>query len=457
MKTRNTLITLLLIVQVIALIAALAGCEQEPTPTVSPIVTPGPDPVVALGMTHFTGLMLQGSETDEFVVDQQSTGDIAEFRDNGSSVFRIADGGAVTIAGDVGVTGDLAVTGDVTYTGDETHTGDVTVQGTVTVDGQADAVQLTVQAYTTPTANAGQVFVVEQSTGTDVFSVDYNGATIVTSTLQVNSTTDLQGTIADSGGTLTIGDDVLIDGAADAVQLTVQAYATPTVYGGQVLVVEQSDGTDVFSVDYSGNTVVTGTFQVNSTSDFQDDIADSAGTLTIADNVLIDGAADLAQFTVQGHTTQTTNSELVVVEQSDGTNVFEVDNSGNTIITGTTTAVGNATFSAVVAVGTWLNLTPGTSITLTGDATITPNGTYQPLTSASAVTCSTTTCVADGTRDGDLLIILNDNASDEITIDGTGGNVECKANVVLGAGDTLTLIWNDGDSNWYCLSTYDNS
>jgi hypothetical protein len=112
---------------------------------------------------------------------------------------------------------------------------------------------------------------------------------------------------------------------------------------------------------------------------------------------------------------------------------------------------------AVVDVGTWLNITPGTSITLTDGATLTSNGTFQPLTSASAVTTSATTSIADGARDGDLLILINDNASDVINLDGTGANVECKANVALGAGDTLALIWNDGKSNWYCLSNYDNS
>ena len=88
-------------------------------------------------------------------------------------------------------------------------------------------------------------------------------------------------------------------------------------------------------------------------------------------------------------------------------------------------------------------------------ATIVPTGTYQPLTSAASVTCDTTTCITAGTFTGQLLILVNENAADTITIDGTGGNVECKSDVVLGAQDTLTLLWNGAD--WSCLSGYDNS
>ena len=96
-----------------------------------------------------------------------------------------------------------------------------------------------------------------------------------------------------------------------------------------------------------------------------------------------------------------------------------------------------------------------TAEVVAGGATIVPTGTYQPITSSGAVTCNTTTCITAGTFTGQLLILVNENASDTITIDGTGGNVECKSDVVLGAQDTLTLLWNGAD--WICLSGYDNS
>lgn len=104
---------------------------------------------------------------------------------------------------------------------------------------------------------------------------------------------------------------------------------------------------------------------------------------------------------------------------------------------------------------TFLNLTAQTAISVTAAGTITPTGTYQPLTSGSAVTTSTSAAVSDGSVTGALLLLENQNAADVIIVDGTGGNVECKADVALGAGDTLLLIWNGTD--WYCLSGYDNS
>jgi hypothetical protein len=177
---------------------------------------------------------------------------------------------------------------------------------------------------------------------------------------------------------------------------------------------------------------------------------------TPADQVVPLGMTHLTGLQIQGSET-----DALVVDQTSTGDIVEFRDAGTPVWTladgGTVAVTGNATLGAVVDVGTWLNITPGTSITLTDGATLTSNGTFQPLTSASAVTTSATTSIADGARDGDLLILINDNASDVINVDGTGANVECKANVALGAGDTLALIWNDGKSNWYCLSNYDNS
>lgn len=103
----------------------------------------------------------------------------------------------------------------------------------------------------------------------------------------------------------------------------------------------------------------------------------------------------------------------------------------------------------------FLVLTAQTAVSVTEQAYITATGTYQPLTSAAAYSTSLTTAVMSGTIAGELLILENQNASDVITIVGTGANVECKSDVALGAGDTLWLIWNGVD--WYCMSGYDNS
>jgi len=158
----------------------------------------------------------------------------------------------------------------------------------------------------------------------------------------------------------------------------------------------------------------------------------------VSDHLEVDG---VAQF----DGAVTTNSTLA----ADGG--LSVDTS-NFTVSGSTGAV--ATLSSV-SVGTWVKLGAATPISVTGGSTITPAGTYQPLTSAGPVTCNTTTCIANGTTAGDLLILRNANTTDGITIDGAGGNVECKSDVALAGGDTLTLIWNGSD--WNCLATYDNS
>lgn len=142
-----------------------------------------------------------------------------------------------------------------------------------------------------------------------------------------------------------------------------------------------------------------------------------------------------------------------------------LDTSGNIegadfTASGAITASGNIqgltlSISGDADVGTWLNLSLQATVAITEGSTITPTGTYQVITSSLAVTTSTSTAVADGGETGDVLILQNGNAAEEIIIDGTGANVECKSNVALGAKDILMLIWNGDD--WNCLTTYDNS
>jgi hypothetical protein len=77
-------------------------------------------------------------------------------------------------------------------------------------------------------------------------TLDVDGAATVASTLTV------EGNVSDSGGTLTLADDVLIDGQADANQLVVQGNGTQT---NSLLVLEQSDGTDKLTVSNEGQVV----------------------------------------------------------------------------------------------------------------------------------------------------------------------------------------------------------
>ena len=64
-----------------------------------------------------------------------------------------------------------------------------------------------------------------------------------------------------------------------------------------------------------------------------------ATKLHVAGDGYFEGESDTEQLTVRGHTTQLDNT--FVVEQSDGTDIFTVDNNGDTITSGSSTTTGN--------------------------------------------------------------------------------------------------------------------
>ena len=97
----------------------------------------------------------------------------------------------------------------------------------------------------------------DQLTGLDAVSTwTQTSYTDGSETLTISGASDLQGTISDSGGVLTVGDNAIIDGAADAVQLTVQGYTTQT---NHILVVEETGATDLFWVTNDGDVEMNGT------------------------------------------------------------------------------------------------------------------------------------------------------------------------------------------------------
>lgn len=86
---------------------------------------------------------------------------------------------------------------------------------------------------------------------------------------------------------------------------------------------------------------------------------------------------------------------------------------------------------------------------------ITPTGTYQPITSTAAVSTSLTTAIISGTVNGQLLILANENATDAITIV-DGANTKLGGDKVLtgGEGDNIYLVWDGAD--WLCIGYNDN-
>ncbi len=95
---------------------------------------------------------------------------------------------------------------------------------------------------------------------------------------------------------------------------------------------------------------------------------------------------------------------------------------------------------------------------VTATFVITPTAQYIVMSSTSAFTSSTTTPIITTTAtSGQVVILHNSNASDALIVDGTGGTIECGANVSLGADDMLTLIYNATDLVWHCQAYRDNS
>lgn len=254
-------------------------------------------------------------------------------------------------------------------------------------------------------------------------AMDFDSTLNVDGATTLNSTLDVDGNLTSGTGAFTVADNTLIDGAADAVQLTVQGFTTNT---NNVFVVEQSDGTNVLEVDVDGQ------------------LTNDNSAITITDNVFIDGQADLVQFTVQANGTQTSN--VFEMENSAGTAKATIDNAGKAIFAGGMELSGGPL------------IVDRQNETVTATFIITPTSSNIVMTSDAAYTSSTTTPVITTTAtDGQIIYLRNGNASDVLIVDGTGGTVECKANVSLGTKDIMTLMYDATDAVWYCQSVQDNS
>lgn len=152
-------------------------------------------------------------------------------------------------------------------------------------------------------------------TGTNViWNADFPliGDLVVTGNLTVTVASNLVGNISSGTGPISVTDNLVLTGQADAIQMAVTGYTTQT---SNLLTLEQSDGSDVFAVDNDGN------------------LSNATSVMTITDNLFVDGQADAIQLTVSGFTTQTNN--LITLEQSDGSDVLTVSNTGDLVISNT--------------------------------------------------------------------------------------------------------------------------
>jgi hypothetical protein len=198
LSTKTRLAIVVLIALSSATLSLLAACDPQPAQPCPDLACACPAPCsdepdrgplmgVSSSTTHFTNVQAE----DVTVTDDLSVTD------------------DTTLSDDLDVSGDLSVgngTPSITLNGEDAY-----IEGTFEVDGASE----------------------------------FDGALNVDGAADFDSTVDIAGNVSDGAGTLTLADDVLVDGQADVVQLTVQNYATPT---NASLVIEDSGGTDVVAL-----------------------------------------------------------------------------------------------------------------------------------------------------------------------------------------------------------------
>ena len=394
--------------------------------------------------------------------------------------------GAVNIDGAVDLASTLTVAGNISD-GDSA----VTIADNAMVDGAADAVQLTVQGNGTQTNNT---FVVEQSDGTDRFVVDDNGqATFSPQADSDSANYDYWVTISGEMTGVTTKDrnyGLYVEmtrpagqevGSGDfdeaGIKVRVDTEAVTTT-AGTVL-----RGIDVEAKADNPDGTVTNLYGGALTAK-SDTSAGAVGTMialqtNVQANAQVDDAfisADLRTMRqsanepteegvlrVRNGNTVGTGVDYAISIQSDGSGDYddfdycvdmslaEVNTADIRFSNGTTLG---ETVDTVLTFSEFLAAAEQTAVALGDGETITPTGTYQPLTSSGAVTTSATTAIADGTVNGQLLILVNENASDTIIVKDSA-NTHLTGDVTLGNDDTLMLLWDGAD--WLAIGGENNS
>jgi len=233
-------------------------------------------------------------------------------------------------------------------------------------------------------------------------------------------------------GTLDVGGDIA---------------ATNIAASGTITTSSDIEGLGITAIgDIAGsNIVITGdlsaaNIQASGTITTSSDI-EGLGITAIGDiagsNIVITGDLSAANIQASGTITTSSDIEVVNIRASGDIQGLTLGISGLITTSDDIEAV-NITTSGFVA------LTAGDVLTATGNGyVITPTASYQPIDADGAYTAT----VADGSRTGQLLILIN-RSSNNITLTEaaynavTGGDVELTG----GAHDSLSLLW-DG-TNW---------
>jgi len=207
------------------------------------------------------GWMLDGDATDLLVVDQTGTGDVAEFRDDGTVVMRIVDGGLITTSGALHVGSTITATTLVTsYT-------NLDASGTLNVDGAT-------------TLNS---------------TLDVDGATTL------NSTLDVDGNVSSGTGLITV-----TDGIHQAINTTYENVGLPSVATASFTYTAGAGGTVALFTIGDGEIWIVHDIYVNVTTNF--DCTGDDCTVHIGDGGDEDGLCDLDDGELQAADVEVTGS-----------------------------------------------------------------------------------------------------------------------------------------------------
>ncbi len=190
-----------------------------------------------------------------------------------------------------------------------------------------------------------------------------------------------------------------------------------------------TDGHGMLFVDSADNALKYRHTGINSGNSVA--ISSSGVSLTSANTFtreqIIDGTTDAIQLKIQGHSTQTSNTNLLVVENSSGTDLFTVNNSGDVGITNDLTL---NTDSSVFNMGAG------------SDFSITHDGTTGATLAGTPITIEST---GDFTIDGSADIILDADGGDVKLKDGGtdfGSLTNTSGNLIIKSGTTTAATFS---------------
>ena len=362
------------------------------------------------------------------------------------------------------------------------------ITGAVSIDGSADVVQLTVQSHSEQTALP---FVVEDSAGTDVFTVSNTGAVVATGAGtfgnytklgDVGSQNELLASIADPETGMGITSDVFdirggaTNGAA-AVAIQLSAWNNLTTAGAKIVSFGDNAGSSFSEkayIDLDGVVTASG---FKSSGNF---VVNNTGAM-----VPVDGTQ-----TVTGSLTATAVVRGTYFAATDGNQAITVagaamfGNSGansGAMLRGSdrdeASGVGVALVNHVLLTAAGAKLVSIRNTTLEkaafmldGALLFTPTAlalgasphTALPVGGIVEVTCEsgaqTWTITETGATNGEIHHIVN-VGSDALTIDHVAGQVLLNggADVVLGQYDALTIYYSAAASAWIQLGATSNN